>query len=129
MRYRAKHIAGARWSIRPRLDRLTLDAARPVVLLAEDATLAAWAAGDLRALGITDIKANTGTPESWSAHGIALESTPADPADGECIDYLFFVHDRHDGNKAAARQYLAWETNLTKQIDDRERAAYRFPGH
>ncbi|WP_313624725.1 rhodanese-like domain-containing protein [Achromobacter sp.] len=127
MRFRACHIAGARWSVRPRLNRLALDAARPVVLLAEDAAPAAWAAGDLRASGVTDVKMNTGTPESWSAHGIALESTPAEPADADCIDYLFFVHDRHDGNKAAARQYLAWETNLVKQIDERERAAYRFP--
>jgi rhodanese-related sulfurtransferase len=127
MRYRASHVAGARWSIRPRLHRLALDPARPVVLLAEDAALAAWAARDLAALGIDDVKANTGTPNSWSAQGISLETTPADPPDSDCIDYLFFVHDRHDGNKAAARQYLAWETNLVKQIDDRERAAYRFP--
>jgi rhodanese-related sulfurtransferase len=127
MRYRANHVAGARWSIRPRLHRLALDPARPVVLLAEDAALAAWAARDLAALGIDDVKANTGTPNSWSAQGISLETTPADPPDSDCIDYLFFVHDRHDGNKAAARQYLAWETNLVKQIDDRERAAYRFP--
>ena len=127
MRYRASHIAGARWAVRPRLNRLALDAARPVVVLAEDAALAAWAANDLRASGIMDVKVNTGTPESWSAQGIALESTPAEPADSDCIDYLFFVHDRHDGNKAAARQYLAWETNLVKQIDERERAAYRFP--
>lgn len=127
MRYRTSHIAGARWSIRPRLHRLALDAARPVVLLAEDAALAAWATRDLHASGITDVKANTGTPDSWSAQGISLETTPADPADRDCIDYLFFVHDRHDGNKAAARQYLAWETNLVKQIDERERAAYRFP--
>ncbi|MNT95345.1 hypothetical protein D3C72_2372060 [compost metagenome] len=49
------------------------------------------------------------------------------PSDEACIDYLFFVHDRHDGNKAAARQYLAWETNLVKQIDERELATYRFP--
>ncbi|CAB3723846.1 Thiosulfate sulfurtransferase GlpE [Achromobacter animicus] len=128
MRYRARHVAGARWSIRPRLERLTLDPARPVILLAEDAALAAWAANDVRALGVSDVKANTGTPESWTAQGIALESTPADPPDSDCIDYLFFVHDRHDGNKAAARQYLAWETNLVKQIDERERATYRFPG-
>ncbi len=127
MRYRASHVAGARWSIRPRLHRLALDPARPVILLAEDAALAAWAARDLHASGIQEVKANTGSPESWSAQGISLETTPADPADGDCIDYLFFVHDRHDGNKAAARQYLAWETNLVKQIDERERAAYRFP--
>jgi rhodanese-related sulfurtransferase len=127
MRYRARHIAGARWAIRPRFDRLDLDAARPVVLLAEDAALAAWAAQDLRARGVQDISANAGTPAGWSGQGIALESTPDEPADADCIDYLFFVHDRHDGNKAAARQYLAWETNLVKQIDERELAAYRFP--
>ncbi|MNV70876.1 hypothetical protein D3C71_1638600 [compost metagenome] len=127
MRYRASHIAGARWSIRPRLDRLDLDTGRPVVLLAEDAAIAAWAVQDLAALGVTDIKVNTGTPASWKAAGIALESTPAVPTDSECVDYLFFVHDRHDGNKAAARQYLSWETNLVKQIDERELAGYRFP--
>ncbi|PPA77182.1 sulfurtransferase [Achromobacter spanius] len=126
MRYRVGHIAGARWSIRPRLDRLDLHAGQPVILLAEDAALAAWAAKDLRALGIADIKVNIGTPTSWSAAGIPQESTPDRPADSECIDYLFFVHDRHDGNKAAARQYLSWETNLVKQIDDRELAGYRF---
>ncbi|CAB3826351.1 Thiosulfate sulfurtransferase GlpE [Achromobacter anxifer] len=127
MRYRASHIAGARWAIRPRLDRLQLDAARFVVLLSEDAALAAWAAQDLRALGVNDIRANTGEPSGWSAQGIALACTPVEPADADCIDYLFFVHDRHDGNKAAARQYLAWETNLVKQIDERELAGYRFP--
>ena len=127
MRYRASHITGAAWSIRPRLDRLDLDSTRPVILLAEEAAVAAWAAEDLRAQGVTDIQVNTGTPASWSAAGIPLESTPAVPADSECIDYLFFVHDRHDGNKAAARQYLSWETNLVKQIDERELAGYRFP--
>jgi hypothetical protein len=47
--------------------------------------------------------------------------------DEECIDYLFFVHDRHDGNREAARRYLAWETGLVAQLDDKERAMYRFP--
>ncbi|MGE8660093.1 MAG: rhodanese-like domain-containing protein [Achromobacter sp.] len=127
MRYRAQHIAGARWAIRPRFADLALDPARPLVLLAEERAVAAWAAADLRALGVQDVAVNLGTPAGWSAAGIALASTPAEPADRDCIDYLFFVHDRHDGNKAAARQYLAWETNLVKQIDARERAAYRFP--
>ncbi len=127
MRYRATHIAGAQWSIRPRFADLALDAAQPVVLLADELAVAAWAAADLRARGIRDVKVNLGSPAGWSAVGLALQSTPDEPADRDCIDYLFFVHDRHDGNKAAARQYLAWETNLVKQIDERERAAYRFP--
>lgn len=46
--------------------------------------------------------------------------------DSECIDYLFFVHDRHQGNKEAARQYLAWETNLISQVDAQERGVFRF---
>jgi hypothetical protein len=37
------------------------------------------------------------------------------------------VHDRHDGNKAAARAYLAWETGLIAQLDQRELADFR-PG-
>ncbi|CAB3681124.1 Thiosulfate sulfurtransferase GlpE [Achromobacter deleyi] len=127
MRYRAQHIAGAQWSIRPRFADLALDPAQPVVLLADEQAVAAWAAADLRALGVRDVKVNLGSPAGWSAAGLALQATPDEPADRDCIDYLFFVHDRHDGNKAAARQYLAWETNLVKQIDERERAAYRFP--
>lgn len=55
-----------------------------------------------------------------------IESTPDMPADSDRIDYLFFVHDRHDGNKEAARQYLAWELNLVEQLDDLEKASYRF---
>lgn len=127
MRYRARHIAGAQWSIRPRFAGLALDPSRPLVLLADDRAVAAWAGADLRALGARDVAANLGTPASWSAAGLTLVATPDEPADRDCIDYLFFVHDRHDGNKAAARQYLAWETNLVRQIDARERAAYRFP--
>ena len=58
-----------------------------------------------------------------------MQASPDVPANRDCIDYLFFVHDRHDGNKEAARQYLAWETGLVAQLDARERAAFRLPGH
>jgi len=36
------------------------------------------------------------------------------------------VHDRHDGNKAAARRYLAWEQQLVSQLDEHERASFRL---
>ena len=49
------------------------------------------------------------------------------PADKDCIDFLFFVHDRHDGNKEAARQYLAWETYLIAQLDPQELQSFRLP--
>jgi hypothetical protein len=47
-------------------------------------------------------------------------SSKAFPPDADCIDFLFFVHDRHDGNKDAARRYLEWETGLIAQLDEDE---------
>jgi hypothetical protein len=46
------------------------------------------------------------------------------PPDPDCIDFLFFVHDRHDGNKDAARRYLEWETGLIAQLDHDEMNLY-----
>jgi hypothetical protein len=47
------------------------------------------------------------------------------PSEADCIDFLFFVHDRHDGNLEAARRYLTWELGLLEQIDDQERSVLR----
>ena len=68
---------------------------------------------------------------AWHAAGYPLEATPAMPTDPERIDYLFFVHDRHDGNLEAARGYLAWEVGLVAQLDALERAAFKpgLPAH
>ena len=51
------------------------------------------------------------------------------PPDAECIDYLFFVHDRHAGNREAMKQYLAWETGLLAQLDEQDRASFRISAH
>ncbi|ALM84049.1 rhodanese-like domain-containing protein [Bordetella sp. N] len=127
MSYRKAHLRGARWSIRPRLQALALAPTAEVILLAEDAAVGALAAQELASLGITRVRVNTDTPSAWRAAGLAVDASPAEPADADCIDYLFFVHDRHDGNKAAARQYIAWETNLVNQIDAQERAGFKLP--
>ena len=41
------------------------------------------------------------------------------------IDYLFFVHNRHDGCLEAARKYLEWETGLIEQMDEQEVGMFR----
>jgi hypothetical protein len=51
-------------------------------------------------------------------------SSETQPPDSDCIDFLFFVHDRHDGNKDAARRYLEWETGLIAQLDEDEMNLY-----
>nr|WP_255701839.1 rhodanese-like domain-containing protein [Bordetella sp. LUAb4] len=126
MSYRKAHVRGARWSIRPRLQALALTPEADVVLLADDAGVAALAARELAGLGILRVRVNADGPASWRDAGLPVEASPDLPANADCIDYLFFVHDRHDGNKEAARQYLAWETNLLNQVDAQELAGFRL---
>jgi rhodanese-related sulfurtransferase len=128
MKFRETHLLGAIWSIRPNLPELTtLLKEKPVLLIAEDFEIARLASLDLREIGVKQIYVNIESPAIWREAKLLLESSPDTPANEKCIDYLFFVHDRHDGNKAAARQYLAWEMNLLAQIDDLEKNTYKLP--
>ncbi|WP_316154898.1 rhodanese-like domain-containing protein [Cupriavidus sp. BIC8F] len=131
MAFRAGHLAGSRWSIRPRL-------AQDLAGVPHDTTLvlvsdgdaddpAGLAAGSLQALGFGDVRRLHGGFAAWQAEGHAVAEGADTLPDARCIDFLFFVHDRHDGNKAAARQYLAWETGLVAQLDAQELATFRFP--
>ena len=126
MQFRQKHIAGTRWTIRPRLAQALAGEHRPVVLIADEPAVAACAAVDLQALGLKPSLLEGGL-DGWRAAGLPLQASENIPADSDCIDYLFFVHDRHDGNKEAARQYLAWEVNLIGQLDAQELQAYQLP--
>ncbi|MBW6399090.1 hypothetical protein KPL78_14605 [Roseomonas sp. HJA6] len=126
MAYRAGHLRGATWTIRPRLAQLGAPTADPVVLIAPEEGIAALAALDLAERGVRVDHWHAATPAAWQEAGLAVEATPASPRDADCIDFLFFAHDRHSGNREAARQYLAWERGLTAQLDPQERAAWRF---
>lgn len=124
MNYRKQHVPGSRWSIRPRLVK---DAgnARNVVLTTRDTDVAQAAAIDLREAGVSNVRLLEGGLAAWTNAGNTLEASPATPPDSECLDYLFFVHDRHLGNREAMKQYLAWETGLIKQLDDQDKASFK----
>ncbi len=123
MDYRDGHIDGARWVTRARLDRLGLETQTPVLVTGRSAELAETVGRDLRGMGITDLRVQAGDPATWRAAGHRVVSTPDEPSETDCIDYLFFVHDRHDGNMDAARRYLEWEVGLVDQLDEQERGA------
>jgi rhodanese-related sulfurtransferase len=125
MQFRQSHIPGSRWSIRPRLAAAVAGDRRPVVLIADEPAVAACAALELQSLGVMH-QVLAGGLAAWREAGLPLQASEHMPPDRECIDFLFFVHDRHDGNKEAARQYLAWETGLVAQLDARERAEFRL---
>jgi hypothetical protein len=124
--FRKSHVAGARWSIRPVIAAHAAGG-RAIALLADDPDVARLAALDLMAAGARDVRLVDGTLAQCGAAGLTLVSTPDEPADAERIDFLFFVHDRHEGNKEAARGYLAWETGLMEQLHASERGSFRLP--
>jgi rhodanese-related sulfurtransferase len=125
MAFRRGHLAGARWSIRPRLvaDAVALGACM-VVLVASYETIARAAAADLRAAGVAVTGWLADSPAAWRQAGLTVVATPDQPPDAAAIDYLFFVHDRHDGNLSAAQRYIDWEIGLVGKMDADERGIF-----
>jgi len=126
MSYRQSHIAGARWSIRPNIGSAALDTARRVVLAADDPGIAALAAHDLGEAGLEVAGLLDGGPDDWQAAGLEMVSTPDEPPDSDCIDFIFFTYGRHQGDEAAARRYLTWEVGLVDQLDEQECGGFRI---
>lgn len=118
MDYRKGHLPGARWAIRPRLHDLLpeLPPHARIVLYSEHETRARLAAIDLQSMTDTPVAVLAGGREAWRAAGLPLDASPGNPPDHACIDFLYFVHDRHQGNEEAMRGYLSWEEGLPAQI-------------
>ena len=125
MTYRKGHVSDARWSIRPRLPGAACEPAKPIVLIGSD-DVVELAAGDLARAGHSNIKRLKDDIEGWRAAGLEVVETPDQPADADCIDFLFFTAERHNANEAASRQYLEWEIGLVDQLDDQERGSFRI---
>lgn len=123
--HRQGRIPGSVWAIRPRLDRLPLGSASVVTMVADDPRIARLAAIDLRELTGAPLTCLEGGFDAWRAQGGEVDACSNEPDDASAIDYLFFVHDRHQGNPEASRRYLAWETGLVNQMDEMERAELR----
>ncbi|MFJ7809957.1 cystathionine beta-lyase [Pseudomonas asiatica] len=118
--YRRRHLRGAQWAIRPQLAEQVRTQPRRLVFIADDPRVAELAASELPA---AQRQAARLFPRALQAEWPQVEDD-ASLADAACIDFLFFVHDRHAGNKEAARRYLAWETGLIAQMSAAEVASF-----
>ncbi len=126
MSFRKAHIHGSCWSTRVRLAADARNENKSIVLVSDDADVARLGATELIAAGIKDIKLLAGGLAAWTKADYADAASPDVPPDSECIDYLFFVHDRHAGNREAMKQYLAWETGLMAQLDEQDKASFKI---
>jgi len=124
--YRHKHLKNAKWCSRRNLDKLLSNHQKStaVVLISDDEIEVQLAASDLIEMGYSSTRYLADFSARATVLGLDCVSTPDVPPNEDRIDYLFFVHDRHDGNKEAAKQYLAWEINLLSQLDELETSAY-----
>ncbi len=125
MAFRKAHLAGSRWSIRSLLAADVADEERPLVLLADDIAVAQLAALELPEAQRARARFFTVDLSAWQEAGLTVVSDASALPDERCIDFLFFTHDRHSGNKDAARQYLAWETGLLGQMTPAEIASLK----
>ena len=118
MQYRKAHLPNALWAIRPRLQEILRGAQKSILIISDDPALTYGALLELKGLDL-NIQVYE-LPDSGFPKELKTVSTAVIPPDSDCIDFLFFVHDRHDGNKDAARRYLEWETGLIAQLDQDE---------
>ncbi len=116
--YRRAHPPGAVWSIRPRLDRLPANVMKAgrIFVFGEDQALAGLAAAELAEITGATVALVSGGVAAWQAAGLPVVATPNDPPDSARIDFIFWNHDRHDGNAGAMRAYLQWELDLPGEV-------------
>src|SRR5271170_5123530 len=110
--YLARHIPGAWFAIRTRLDRALrkIPLGGMLVFTSEDGALAKLAVAEAAALTELPVRALDGGNNAWQAAGYAF-SKEGNMAD-EAVDQWRKPYERSGDAKAAMQEYLAWETDL-----------------
>lgn len=125
--YRKSHAEGAVWGTRARLSQVIARDKRRILLVADDDAVLAGAVCELDRPDGADFAVVAGGHTALLEAGCREVASPSSPSGEEAIDFLRFVHDRHDGNLDASRQYLAWEMDLVAQLDAAERNEFQLP--
>lgn len=94
-------------------------------MFADDAVTGGFAALDLADVSGVPVVLALGDAAGWRAAGLDVEASANTPSDTDRIDFLFWNHDRHEGNFDAMRAYLRWETELPGRIHADGTAGFR----
>jgi rhodanese-related sulfurtransferase len=128
--FRERHIPGAVWGVRGRLDglRTVLAAARHVVITSPDGMLARLAVPEVAGLTEAAVHVLDGGTDAWAAFGRPLVKDKATPPDDACIDFYLRPYDRNSGIEEAMHAYLSWEIDLVHEIERDGTVAFGIPG-
>jgi rhodanese-related sulfurtransferase len=121
LKFRARHVPGAWWAVRSRLDeaRAKVGEATDLVLASDDGLLAHLAAPEAAALWPRGrVQVLAGGNAAWFAAGLPAESGIG--ADGttalDDVWYKPYDHEHDADYEKHARAYLDWEVALVEQI-------------
>lgn len=112
-----QRISGTRWVNRAKLGHLQITTDAPILVFADNPSLAYGVAWELNLRSAQQVYVVSGHHDDWQAAGWHIDRSPASLDDADRIDFLFWLHDRHSGNLHASREYLAWEGGLPDAVD------------
>jgi rhodanese-related sulfurtransferase len=118
LRFRERHIPGAWWAVRARLDQALakLPKVRALVLTSEEGTLAHLAAPEAAALWPqAEVSVLEGGNAQWFAEQLPAE-TGIEAATTSLDDVWYKPYDQTQDYEKHARAYLDWEVALVEQI-------------
>jgi len=119
--YAHRHVPGARWLCRSRLEwtigTVAPDRQAPIVVTCADGVASTLAAATLGRLGYTAVSVLEGGMRAWVEAGRAVESGRTRLAD-EPDDVVLKPYER---GRAAMERYLRWETDLDAEGRSRSR--------
>jgi rhodanese-related sulfurtransferase len=114
--YLRRHIPGAWFAVRSRLDRALkkIPVRGTLVLTSEDGVLAGLAVSEAGALAKA-VRTLTGGNAAWLSAGHSLTADAPQMAD-EAVDQWLKPYERSGDTKAAMKEYLDWEVDLLPRI-------------
>lgn len=130
LKFRACHVAGARWAVRSRLDaaRVQCGSAQRLLLTSDDGVLAHLAAREAAALWPeAEVRVIEGGNAAWNAAGLPTATGIGTHNATTVLDdvwYKPYDHLQPGDYEKHARAYLDWEVALVEQI--RRDPAIRF---
>jgi len=130
LRFRARHIPGAWFAVRSRLqDGLGKVAAgapgvRRIVLTSDDGSFAALAAADATAATRLPVSILDGGTDAWAAAGLPLTSG-LENMTSETDDVWYSPYDSDDLRKSMTA-YLTWEIDLIQQLEKDRSLKFRY---
>ena len=117
--YRKAHIPGAWFAVRSRLETGLgrVPVAGRLVLTSDDGVVARLAAPEAAALTGAQVSVLSGGNAAWMAAGKDTAAGEENMAD-EPNDVWLRPHDRSEGIAEAMNEYLSWEVDLVRQVEE-----------